>query len=247
MRQTKEMGRRKDKKMPSGFTLVELSFSMIFIALLMISMTMTIIQIINTYNRGLLMKEVNQVGRTVTDQMQRTISSSTPSSTVNIVKFTNPSNSSEVTGGRLCLGNYSYIYNFAKTLKESSINTQNKIGSSGSKVGFIRIPDEGGNYCKPANNGTYNVIPAALERVDMLSSSAYSLTLYNLGVVSPSSSYDSVSGQRLYYIDVSLGTSDYKAIEAGNDSRCKAPSDEGADQNYCSISSFPFVARAGNI
>ena len=109
MRQTKEMGRRKDKKMPSGFTLVELSFSMIFIALLMISMTMTIIQIINTYNRGLLMKEVNQVGRTVTDQMQRTISSSTPSSTVNIVKFTNPSNSSEVTGGRLCLGNYSYI------------------------------------------------------------------------------------------------------------------------------------------
>ena len=235
------------KKTSKGFTLVELSFSMLFISLLMISITMTIMQIINTYNRGLLMKEVNQVGRTVTDQMQRTIASSSPSSTVNIVKFTNPSNSTEITGGRFCLGNYSYIYNFAKTLKETSITTQNKIGNSGPKVGFIRVPDEGGNYCKPASNGTYNVVSTTTEMVDVLSKGAYSLTLYNLNVESPVSSYDSVSGQRLYYVDVSLGASDYKAIEVGSDNRCKAPSEDDADQNYCSVSNFSFVARAGNI
>ena len=132
-------------------------------------------------------------------------------------------------------------------MKETSITTQNKIGNSGPKVGFIRVPDEGGNYCKPASNGTYNVVSTTTEMVDVLSKGAYSLTLYNLNVESPVSSYDSVSGQRLYYVDVSLGTSDYKAIEVGSDNRCKAPSEDDADQNYCSVSNFSFVARAGNI
>ncbi len=234
-------------KKTNGFTLVELMFSMLFISLLMISITMTIMQIVGIYNRGLLMKEVNQVSRTVTDQMQRTISSSTPSEAVNIVKITNPANSSDVTGGRLCLGNYSYIYNYAKTLKDASISTQNKIGASGAKVGFIRVADEGGALCVPDSMGIYSVIPTTASKVDMLSSGAYSLTLYKLDVVSSPSSYDSVSGQRLYYLDVTLGTSDYNAVDINNDNRCKAPSEEGADQNYCSISGFSFVARAGNI
>ena len=99
----------------------------------------------------------------------------------------------------------------------------------------------------PNNDGVYSVIPAAAEKVDMLSGGAYSLTLYDLSVVSAAKSYDSISGQRLYYINITLGTSDYKAIDVDNGKRCKAPSEEGSDQNYCSISGFSFVARAGNI
>lgn len=230
-----------------GFTLVELMFSMVFISLLIIAITMTIMQILSLYNKGLLMKEVNQTGRTVTDQMQRTISSSVPSAAVNTVVMTNPANTSEKTGGRFCLSNYSYVWNYAKSLK-TTVSTPN-VYSTGSpaneKVRFVRVPDAGGSYCQLDASGKYKQVVRA-DAVEMLSTSSYSLVLHDLSVVSGANNFDAASNQRLYYIDVVVGTNDYKAIDVSSGRSCKPPSEGDSDQDYCAINGFSFVARAGN-
>ena len=232
----------------NGFTLVELMFSMVFISLLILSITMTIMQVLNIYNRGLLIKEVNQTGRTVTDQMQRTISASIPGPTISVVKMTNPSDSTEEIGGRFCLSNYSYIWNYGKTLS-TSVTTANVFATgtpANQKVNFIRVPDVGGSYCQPDNNGLYKKI-SRTGATEVLSTRGYGLVLYNMFVTSGSNNFDSASSQRLYYIDMTIGTSDYNAIDVSAGRSCKAPSQSGSDQDYCSINSFSFVARAGNM
>lgn len=235
------------RKTTAGFTLVELMFSMLFVSLLIISITLTSMHIVNVYNRGMLIKEVNQLGRTITDQMQRTVGASVPNPIFpgdTFHQVINPARPSEgATGGRLCLGNYSYIWNYAKTLKESSITTPNT--KSGKKVGFIRVADVGGQLCVKNSSGAFPVIPAALETLELLPEGERGLKVYSLNVSSPARAYDDKSLQRLYYIDISIGTSDYRAIEGGRE--CKPPTADQADQNYCAINSFSFAARTGSV
>lgn len=210
-------------------------------------------QVLSIYNRGLLMKEVNQTSRTITDQMQRTVSASTPPSTFNNQTFIIVSGitaGAEDRGGRFCPGNYSYVWNYAKTIKDN-ISTPNTIGTGASakKVRFARVPDKGGNLCIPdASTGALPAIATTAEAVELLGNSTYGLQLYNLSVTSNTNSYNPISSQRLYFIDITLGTSDNKAISAGSGSRqCKAPAESGSDQNFCSVNNFSFIARAGNM
>ena len=194
---------------------------------------------------------MNQTGRTITDQMQRTIASSTPSENVQIVENYKLDGTGESTGGRFCLGNYSYIWNYGKTLQDSII-TENiyKEGTSasGNAIKFIKVPDVGGYYCmKDEDTELYPVIDGS-EAIEMLSNDRHGLVLYDMVINSGSNAYDSISNQRLYYVEAVVGTSDYKTIDVTTGGRsCKPPSDSESDQSFCSINSFSFVGRAGNI
>ncbi len=55
------MNHRHDRS-ESGFTIVELLMAMSFIAVLLVVITLTIIQISGIYNKGLTMRAVNQSG-----------------------------------------------------------------------------------------------------------------------------------------------------------------------------------------
>ena len=61
-----------------GFTLIELMLSMTFISILLVAIAVTIIQISNVYNRGITLKEVNQAGRSLSNELQRSITSGAP-------------------------------------------------------------------------------------------------------------------------------------------------------------------------
>lgn len=55
-----------------GFTITELMFAMTGVAVLLIILLGAIIQLSRTYNKGLTLKRVNQSGRTVGAELQRT-------------------------------------------------------------------------------------------------------------------------------------------------------------------------------
>src|SRR5690606_10502071 len=97
-----------------GFTLIELMLSMAFVGALLVAIAMTSIHIMNTYTKGVTIREVNQVGRAITQDIQRTIASEAPFSVDTMYL-----NSAD-RGGRLCTGSYSYVWNYGKELKRGS-------------------------------------------------------------------------------------------------------------------------------
>src|SRR5690606_11522464 len=97
------------------------------------------IHIMNTYTKGLTIKELNQSGRTITEDIQRTISTSVPFD-VTPAKTgapNDPIGSRYVVqpgGGRLCTGTYTYAWNYGNT-KEISGATETPVYNTYSDSG----------------------------------------------------------------------------------------------------------------
>ena len=66
-----------------GFTLVELSFSLVFISILSLAMVFVIINTIKTYSNGVLLNKVNTVGMDLVDDMRSAIQNSESVSLLN--------------------------------------------------------------------------------------------------------------------------------------------------------------------
>lgn len=112
-----------------GFTLVELMLGIAFVGSLLVLIALIIIQIMGLYNKGLTLKEVNEVSRIVVRDMQQSVSGAdafrlqyvkndTPTYATTLQEAVNPGgNNSQVdyysndAGGRLCTGVYSYVWN----------------------------------------------------------------------------------------------------------------------------------------
>ncbi len=71
-----EASKKKLANSKSGFTLIELSFSIVFIAILSLTITMIIINVIASYRRGIILNQVNTVGMDLADDFRATIKSS---------------------------------------------------------------------------------------------------------------------------------------------------------------------------
>jgi len=71
-------GRHNTKK---GFTLVELSFAIAFISVLLITITLITNEIVSIYRKGYAIKSINQVGRDLIDDFQNSLTQSPPTST----------------------------------------------------------------------------------------------------------------------------------------------------------------------
>ena len=72
------------KKTKKGFTLVELSLALVFVAVLLLTVAWLTIHVTTVYEKGLAMKAVNSVGKELIDDFSRAISSS-PALTVNSI------------------------------------------------------------------------------------------------------------------------------------------------------------------
>lgn len=91
----------RNKSSNQGFTIIELMLAMSFLAFVLVFMSLTIVQMMRTYDKGLTIKQVNQAGRTVTDDIAKAMRGEQPGGiTV-----------SNVANGRLCIGNVMYIWN----------------------------------------------------------------------------------------------------------------------------------------
>jgi type II secretory pathway pseudopilin PulG len=121
------------KREQKGFTLIELMLSVGFIGFLLITIALTIIQIMGLYNKGLTLKEVDSVSRVIVRDMQQGISGASMF-TVRYEDETTPEKDYKVAttlqqadergvdyynndaGGRLCTGVYSYVWNKGQAL-----------------------------------------------------------------------------------------------------------------------------------
>ena len=70
------------KTMRSGFTMVELSLSIVFIAILSLSVVFIMMDAISAYHRGLTLNQINTTGMELTDDMRASIQNSPAQSVV---------------------------------------------------------------------------------------------------------------------------------------------------------------------
>lgn len=89
------------KRKQQGFTIIELMLAMTFLSFVLVFLALTLVQMIRTYDKGLTIKQVNQAGRAMTEDIAKSMRGEQPG---NIV-LTNVAN------GRLCIGNVMYIWN----------------------------------------------------------------------------------------------------------------------------------------
>ena len=129
------------KRFKAGFTLVELSISIAFIAILSITITMLTTNVIATYQRGLTIKQINTTGMNLINDIKSSINNSSAKSLTDLCgstyaeesirsacendkaqNFVSLSRSAEVTlnseaigtmpvQGAFCTGTYSYLWN----------------------------------------------------------------------------------------------------------------------------------------
>jgi len=231
-----------------GFTLIELMLAMTFISILLLAIAMTIIQIGTIYNRGMTLKEVNQVSRSLNSELSRGISSSEAFSLSTKYVLAPNSSDPDPAGARLCLGQYSYIWNYGKAIQDNSNNLTKFENNPTATVRFVKIPDAAGIYC--AKNGTallYKNIRAAdaPNATELLKSGDRTLTMHQFSIRTGSNAADKATGQQLYSILYTIGTGDVKALTTDR-TTCLPPNDPNADFAYCTVQQFSLVVRAGD-
>jgi prepilin-type N-terminal cleavage/methylation domain-containing protein len=226
-----------------GFTLIELMLSMSFVAVLLMAIAVTTIQISNIYTKGITLSEVNQVGRSLSDELQRSIASSVPFDvTPRVDESPSTATSKYVVrdgGGRLCLGNYTYAWNYGQALAggvgaPAIFNTYD----DGSPVRFAKVLDPSGALCA---NETAPIIRA--NATEMLSSGDRDLIMHSFTIIKTANDPD--TSQAIYAITMTIGTNDSAQLTT-DDASCKPPATGVGDESYCSVNEFDIIARAGN-
>lgn len=231
---------RRDRVAQKGFTLIELMLSMSGVAFLLLAIAMTTMQISNIYSKGITLKSVNQTGRDLSDVLQRDIKGAKPFDVT-------PGSSKYIStehGGRLCLGKYSYVWNYGKTIT-AGVSTDTIVydDSGNTPVRMARVLDTGGQVCASASTSPTPPIKRSDATELLVSSDKLDLALHTFTVAS--SNADPGTNQALYSVGFTLGTNDQEALATG-DASCKPPNDDSANWEFCAINVFDFTTRAGN-
>mgnify|MGYP000191952808 FL=1 len=222
-----------------GFTLIELMLAMTFISILLLSITMVGIQAGRMYSRGVVLRDVNQAGRDISDMFRRDFLQANAGK-INITGLRVPNNENWTTG-RLCLGTHSYVWNNPKYLDNPSLLGANRLFKvDGNPINLVRVVDADGGLCKRDGSGRYP------ETVDMakssnllrpISSGDGSIGIHNVTLEKITS--DS-SREALYRLTFTLGTSKMSEIR---NSSCKAPDETDSNFEFCAINKFEMIVR----
>jgi type II secretory pathway pseudopilin PulG len=234
-----------------AFTLIELMLAMTFVSMLLIAIAMLTIQISNTYTKGITLRDVNQAGLAVSNDLHRSINASsafdpTPGADSYV---------QQPTGGRLCLGNYSYVWNDGKGLNGDAAALSNKFvtpnGSpSSEKIHYVKVADLGKALCQPTNQAdidsdvsvspVYEDIVLDQKVTEMLTAGDRDLAIQSFKIVSGS------LAKPLYSISIVIGTNGEGQITGSDGDSCKPPAELDGDEDYCSINKFDIIARVGS-
>ncbi len=222
-----------------GFTLIELMLSMAFVSVLLVAVAMLTIQIGAIFNRGITMKEVNQAGITVSEDIRRSIASG-DAQLIRAVSDTNDGLD------LLCTGTFTYIAN------DPEVNEGIRYSNNNETVRFAKVKDAGGGMCDDVQKlFTDNLDESATE---LLGNSDRDLVVRNL-TISPTNeeingdadaTYDKGQGRMLYLVSLSIGTGSGGELSDETIQKCLPPSDVNSGAEYCAINQFSFAARVGN-
>lgn len=217
-----------NKKRTLGFTIIELMLAMSFVSVLLVSVAMLTIQISRQYTTGATMKEVNQAGTEISDDIRRTLAETVTGR----VKFTKSADPTAPTV--LCTGQYSYIAN--KPDKDT-------VKVNGQAVRLAKVRDINGLYCDSASTP----IPPGSATELLGGDRSLVIRDFSISNVVPApgtplrEDYD--AGRMLYTVSLTISTGSTSEI-VGNS--CRPPSDVASGAEYCAIDTFSFVARIGN-
>lgn len=232
-----------------GFTLVELMLSMAFISVLMVAIAMTVIQIMSIYNKGVTLRSVDQAGRSISQDIKYTLSSSqildvdsagASGNDFILQARLGDDATAQPDGGRLCTGTYSYIWNTGKGMDYQI----NRFATGTDIIHLVKIRDNSKDYCNITTTPEVQQEGAS----ELLSSDDRSLVVQSFTISSAAA--DVAMQQALYQITLELSTGDETAIDRPTlttmDAMCKPPSDVLSQRDYCAINKFDFTARTGN-
>ena len=173
-----------------GFTLIELMIALAFVAFILIFATTAVIQVMQTYNKGVAVKQINQAGRTTLETLSRNLREADPGVVdVSLVGSQR----------RLCTGSISYVWNLYNT----SSAVANRY-DDGQILTFVRVNDASKSMCTLVS-GAYPS-PTRAQSVDILQS--------NVWVMAVSATDPSVDAP-LVDVSVSLAVANDPAITAG--------------------------------
>lgn len=122
---TKHKVSLKDSK--QGFTIIELMLAMTFVATLLISIAVVTINVVSIYQRGLALKAVNNVGRSLIEELTTAINEAPAVDTTSLYVYNDRFNTKENREGQdgeyqysgvFCTGNHSYLWNTKYGLDE---------------------------------------------------------------------------------------------------------------------------------
>jgi hypothetical protein len=126
-----------------GFTVVELMLAMTFLSFLLMFCIVATTQILKTYNKGLTIKQINQAGRTMAEEISR----SARSAQSGRIQFNKAA-------GRLCLGDTAYVWNDMTPAMMGGSMT-NTLNGSLTGLNIIRITDPSQSACTNLANKNF--------------------------------------------------------------------------------------------
>lgn len=163
MLQSSQMTIDKSSSKTSGFTIIELTLAMTFLAFVMVFSATVVIQMTQTYMKGLSIKQINQAGRTITDDLARSLEASA-STEINTTRIEN---------GILCVGTHAYIWNPVYDQNGNFNANLNQYTLNGEPITLARVASSAVGDCAGSFD---NAIPATLDNVSLLSGRSRVLT-----------------------------------------------------------------------
>ena len=264
MKQSTLTTHKHSRSTKSGFTIIEISIATAFISVLMIVISVVIINVVNIYQKGTVMKNLNSTGRALVDDIGKSIEASSPANVISKNQTTAKyqwdkyyNHNSDGSIGVFCPGQYSYIW-----ASPGVDNITLKYGDS-TRTNFrlLKVKDRDRNICQKfnANNPTYinlgtiNIQNSNIE--ELLSSNDVDLYIlsFNVNEVNGQESLNQVAsnvGEVFFSGDFTLGTK--RGVQYDNNiqlSNCKVGTDDADGEfNYCAVNKFKFAARtAGKV
>lgn len=215
----------------TGFTLIELTLALAFVGILLVAVVTVAVSLGNTYQRGITMRDVNQVGRQVMEQMRRDIANADPAE----LEITPP-----IAGTvRLCTGSVSYIVNLATEFNDDSAEL---IEYDDRPVRLMRVSDGSGMNCAQDADGKYPTTVVGDNPQDLLVSQSEAGGSNNLAI--HQLTLTPVVGEvqnRLYDLGLRIGTNDEGSVDGD---KCQIGTPE-ADLRFCVVYDFETIVRVG--
>lgn len=233
-----------------GFTLIELMLAMAFVSVLLLAIATIAIQAGKLYNRGLTLKSINQSGREISDSLRRDFLQA------NAGKISGNANSAVVMvqaggadrSGRLCLGDYSYVWNVPKVVSgevKAGAGIITEVGGphSGRPINFARVIDPDGMLCqKNETTGAYMSTVATDKVTHLLKPAGSNDVVLAIHQMKAARLAGDSGADSLYRLEFVLGTSQLEAVNTANGT-CKPPADNSENLDFCAINSFEMIVR----
>ena len=142
------------------------------------------------------------------------------------------------TGGRICLGHYSYVWNNATDAVDGSGLVKY---DSGEVINLVRVADSGGVLCrKGEGSGAYPYVIKKSDATELLHGlGENSLTVQSLSIMKVT---DTDDAEELYRISLTIGTNRLAEIDTANQ-QCRPPSDKEENLQFCAINKFETIVR----